>query len=707
MADGPTTEQIAALTKSIAELGKEREKQLEQRKEMNKLLNLETSNLRLEIDLLTEQANLAKANAVMLADIQNRAGDDEEKYRVLLQEKKVALEKAADGTEKYKDEIEYLNQVLEAGTGQFKDHIEALKKEQQELLKTSVASLKLKKRTEDLSTATGALSGNIFNITGRLGKKGFAGALAEGLTKGVDFKGLLGDMATKFKSLNIVGNIFANTFARVKELADLQAGIRQATGAGAEMNNVFTDSYRDTLTMGVQAAETAEAVKTLYSEFAGFTDLSATAQQRLATLTSTLKFYGLSAQEVATTQNFLQKGLQMTAEEAEATQTELVALGKALGVPPKIINRDFAIAGNVIAQFGDKGVGVFKQLAAQAKATGASMSTLLAFAEGFDMFDTAADKVGNLNAIMGGAFFDTMEMVGANEAERIEIAKRNLELAGKDFSSMKKREKQMFANALGISDMTEANHLFGNTLEDIAAQEAKLFKTGKMGWKELTEGAKGAMSMSDKLNGVFNRMELVMQPLVDVVMDLLTGFLDLVEFMDPFWKGLEKIFGWVFLILGPIAKLVMWVGAFVGGIMLLLNPLTWLIGALAAIGAWMENIAGLGGKVESSIDKATSPSKWFSGEAVGNVKATAINTPGTPGPAISESYAASTHARGAALAAQSQAAAAPRREFAAPAPAAAQAANSTIILQVDGRQFAKAIVDPWADKTFNLSTELS
>lgn len=694
--DGPTPVEIAALTKSLEDLRNEREAQLKLRKEMASAADIEISTLKTEIELLTEQAMTARNNAIMLAELQANAKDGEEAYRAELQLKLEALKEADDKTGKYADQIKILNDILNDTTANIKDLVEKLKKEQQQALRTSKSILKLKKNTEGLSTATSGLLGDLTGATLQLGKKGFGGALAKALTEGAGFTALLKDQAATFKKLNIVGNIFANTINNVWELANLEAGIRQATGAGEEMNEVFIESYKSTLLLGRQAIDVSEAIKTLSMNFVGFTNLSETAQKRLTSLTTTLKMYGISSSEVATTQDILQMSLQMSAEEAESVQMELVSLAKALKVPPGIITRDFKTAQNVIGQFGKKGINVFKGLSAQVKATGIEMSSLIGIAEQFDTFESAAEHVGSLNAIMGGDYFDTMTMVAATEDERIALLKQGVAAMGKSWESMGRFERKAIMAAAGIRDMTEANKMFGSSIESVNARQIEAFNAGTMGWDELTEGAKGAMGATDKWNAILGRMALIIQPVIDGLMEFLDGLLGFLEIATPVFEFFEGIIGFFMGVLKPVflatGALLGVVGALraLQFVMMALTkgPFGKVILGLTLIYELMKAIGMVTDDASSSFGKMKAPG-WMPGSKAGLSGTPApVGTPGIPGGAISNA------SQGANMAAQTQAASTYAQAASPLAPAVTSPAfGGDVVVQLNGNEIARLSKD--------------
>ena len=71
---------------------------------------------------------------------------------------------------------------------------------------------------------------------------------------------------------------------------------------------------------------------------------------------------------------------------------ELAMLGQKMGMTSSQIMKDFQAVSGSLAVFGSGAIDVFKDLEAQAKATGIEVQSLVNIAKQFDTFDKAADK---------------------------------------------------------------------------------------------------------------------------------------------------------------------------------------------------------------------------------------------------------------------------------------------------------------------------
>ena len=98
------------------------------------------------------------------------------------------------------------------------------------------------------------------------------------------------------------------------------------------------------------------------------------------------------------------------------------------------------------------------------KVTGIETGKLIDIVSQFDTFEGAATAAGRLNAMLGGAYLNSVELMRASEEERIIILRRSLEMSGKTFDAMNRQEKLAYASAAGISDLNDASKLFNSSL---------------------------------------------------------------------------------------------------------------------------------------------------------------------------------------------------------------------------------------------------
>ena len=232
---------------------------------------------------------------------------------------------------------------------------------------------------------------------------------------------------------------------------------------------------------------------------------------------------------------------------------------------------------------------VFKGMAAASKATGIEMGSLLSIAGQFDTFDQGAKAVGSLNAILGGPYFNTIEMLNASEEERVRLMLEGMEASGKSWAAMDKFERMAVANAAGITDMAEANKLFGTSLSEYDMMQAKA-EAASMSQEELEEASKNAMSVVEKFKTIMQNFAVSMSPVLDVLGGIADGVLWLQEKMGN-WFGV--------LVLGGGAIL-----AFVGVITTLIGTLGTAALATKALGPVIKGAGKAIGEAGKNAAKA-------------------------------------------------------------------------------------------------------
>lgn len=114
-------------------------------------------------------------------------------------------------------------------------------------------------------------------------------------------------------------------------------------------------------------------------------------------------------------------GFQMTAGEAKSLSETVAAVGNATGVGMREAVKNFAFAQTRMAYSSSRMMENFKALQLTSAQTGIGFEALTnAFGDSMDTFEGSASKAGNLNAILGRSVFNSIDLLGKTEAERVE-----------------------------------------------------------------------------------------------------------------------------------------------------------------------------------------------------------------------------------------------------------------------------------------------
>ena len=351
--------------------------------------------------------------------------DKEEAYLKLLDEELKAYKKSAEYTdEEYKKRLETL----------------ALAKDELEARKDSLDY------TENLIT-------RFTGITDQP-KSGLAKMFAnpDGFSKGFS------DATVKMiNPMNImtstIDKVVETTIALAVEQDQAVVNFRTATGASGEFDNNIRGLEVSLRQAGVSAAEAGQAVQSLYLNVTDFTVMSEANQAVLGETVAVLNELGVSAETTAKNMQFAIKILGQSEKQAARLQRELFTFAQELGVSADQMASDFASMGPQIAALGSNGVDAFKKLEVQAKNTGLALSEILGLVEKFDKFDSAAESVGKLNALLGGPYLNTLELVAETDpSKRFEILKDRIDDAGLSFDQMDYYQRKALASAVGLNE---------------------------------------------------------------------------------------------------------------------------------------------------------------------------------------------------------------------------------------------------------------
>ena len=279
----------------------------------------------------------------------------------------------------------------------------------------------------------------------------------------------------KMKELLTVKNLAAAGITKVVE-ATVALAIEQdaaavafnkATGQAGAYNAQIAGLERSMFNAGVTSADAGQAFADLFTTVTDFSNMSESTQMDLAKTTALLNELGVSSSESAQSIQFLTKVMGQSTGQAAAQTREIFAFAQELGVSAAGMSADFIKMQPQIAALGDTGVQAFKDLQAQAKATGMSFDSLLSITAKFDTFASAADQVGKLNAVMGGPFLNTLEMVAATDpAERMRKLSEGINASGLSFDDMSYYQKKAMTSAAGLNSEMELAMLMSGKLEN-------------------------------------------------------------------------------------------------------------------------------------------------------------------------------------------------------------------------------------------------
>jgi len=360
------------------------------------------------------------------------------------------------------------------------------------------------------------------------------GTLVSAAESGEDFADNLNLIADGFEDmiqpLNVAGmaitKLFDTTKQMVLSLDGAFASFNAATGQAGKYNETIVATADAAAKFGIDAAGAGEAAQALFVNMSSYTDLAPDVAAQLGTTAAGLEKMGFGAANAGKIMDHAMKGWGMSVGEAEQMTMDLAASAQALGMDITQYGAQFQTAMKELGKYGPEAVDIFKDLAAVSKTAGVEMDTLMGIADQFDTIDKAAEASSKLNMIMGGNLFNSMELLNLKEHERIKVVQKRIAQSGRSWSAMDQHERQALAATLQISDMAEANRLFGMSASAYE-ENAKKSAEATMHQEQLAEATKASTSMGEKFALIMERMAIGASFIVEGINWILDGLLEL------------------------------------------------------------------------------------------------------------------------------------------------------------------------------------
>ena len=322
---------------------------------------------------------------------------------------------------------------------------------------------------------------------------------------------------------------------------NLSKEIGKATGFGNKFTHTIKAMGVEGNLMGIGFKESADALKALTTGLSSFNPNAEKTNMNVGMTVAKLEKLGVSSAASVKSIDHMQRAMGLSAEKAADMTAQIARMGKEIGISGTKMIEDFNAASGRLAIYGNQNIKVFKQLAAQAKATGIAMQSLLAISKNFDTFDAAAESAGKLNAVLGTQL-STIEMMNATDSERIMILKQEVQASVGNFDSLDKFTKQYVAQAMGVASVDEAQRLL-----NMSTAEYQKYQDGQKEsadiQKELSEAVAEMVPLMTQLKLVAIQLFMVFEPLISGFSALFAGvnylYTGFVGLFDGMGMGVE------------------------------------------------------------------------------------------------------------------------------------------------------------------------
>jgi hypothetical protein len=497
-----------------------------------------------EVDLAKELLDLYQKQGGAIDDIHSKWDDVQEKqiqyHRKLLEE---AEKSGTAGAQRIKD---------------LQDELEGLEKNY--------------KKVRQIRSATEELVEGISGMSDKW-KSSFVGGLVDPATSlETKLTGIQQGLASSVTTANFLaasfGKIAELSAASFMELQDALPAFNAATGQAGALNDEIIRLTAGARNFAADMKDVGDSFTALMANVRGFNTMSGATRDELVLLGVGLGKLGLDATTSARFFDNLIAGLGVAPSMVDDVVYDLAGAAQALEMPFAELAKGLDDAMPRLAMFGKDAPRIFKRIAAQAKATGIETQKLLGIVSQYDTFEGAAKAAQGLNAILGGAYLNSVELLTAKDEERVVILRRAIAESGRSWEAMDRHTRQAVASAAGISDMNEAAKLFTSSLSDL--QDG--FGDVNVEQQEFDKMVDSATTLADKFKAFWMA---AIQPLIPAIQWMIEGIGSLLD------KVMALGTGWTASITG--ASLLI-------GIFVSLKLVSWMVGV--AIGIVAKAAAG-------------------------------------------------------------------------------------------------------------------
>tara|TARA_Y100000114_G_scaffold95447_2_gene88781 strand:- start:3250 stop:5679 length:2430 start_codon:yes stop_codon:yes gene_type:complete len=332
-----------------------------------------------------------------------------------------------------------------------------------------------------------------------------------------------------FNALNVATGLFytikEQSIGLAQALDRANVAFAEGTGLGNEFQSTIAQAAIENNHLGIEMREAGRATEALLTSTALFSEQSKKLQGDMVKLGAELSKIGVDGNTAAESLNIFQLNMDMSGNEAIKMSKKLAMMGKAMGKTSAQMTKDFQQAFSVLAVHGEESIEVFQGLSAAAKTAGLEVGKLTTLAGKFDTFESAATTTGKLNALLGSQLSAT-EMLMMKEDERVETLIRQVQAQDVAFKDMDRFQQKAIASAAGITDMNEAQRIFGMNMEQFSDHREKMEKQANV-QENFSKAIEATIPIQEKFTIFLREFAIVVEPLLG----MMESFFDVLIFL--------------------------------------------------------------------------------------------------------------------------------------------------------------------------------
>ena len=456
-----------------------------------------------------------------------------------------ALEVVSAGTERYtQKQQESKNAAIASAEAQLQlaraigdtagieKHTASLKEANGELAahvaQTNAAAQAQEAYNAQVAAGTKAVK-NLGGTVGLMGKDWEQSNVGMLMTKG-GLEGVTKGLWEMIQPMNLAGSVMAalaDATLNITLAADeASVELNKTTGMVGAFDDQIAASERRMFKFGIGIEELSSTFSTLAVEVGTFTSLSKDDQTSMAESISLMEKFGISADQTTSNIGSMSAAMGISEVEAVKLQQSLLLTGMENEIATSKMMSDFAAVSDELMAFGDTAVDVFADLAVAAKASNMQVGELLGIATRFDTFEGATESVGKLNALLGGPFLNSLEMVMETDpTKRLSMLQGALNSTGKSFQDMSYYERKAIADAAGLASTADLAKVMSGEFDGLAGNVGK----SEEELAAMEETTTNFNTLMDEVKQTLMTFAVNLRPVIDIVKGLMQKFQSLSE----------------------------------------------------------------------------------------------------------------------------------------------------------------------------------
>ncbi len=453
----------------------------------------------------------------------------------------------------------------------------------QEFMENFVKLSKEMQRTSDAFSKLSNSNSELLKAFSALGKK--TNNLIDDVRSLVEATGELFSKEGLSNTLNLAAGAILKasqdlekSFEKMRGEFILSSG--QTAAWGTQMREAMQDASNNISKFGVSTKDAMLVVNSSLNLMQGDFDTASKTFSKLSqdqlqnkesvmTNIALMQQFGISAEQTAKSIDVVYNSISITTGanadfSAQMSQASNIVAETTL----EITNMGFSISqASSIMQKGSDIALVFgkealQQLAGQASRTRIEFDSLVAVAAKFDTFDSAAQHVGKLNALLGADYIGVTDMMFAEPAERVKMlsgAFDQADLSAESLKNVSEAEKNFtlmtIQSTLGLKDKNEALKFlnadeFDRGIMLQKQQDAAIDQANAQA--KMNQMLLDAMPAMEQFANAFKNLLSIMQPVLEIINGIIKVGAWIVEFFGSAAKSTE---GWVKTLLSLIGTI--------------------------------------------------------------------------------------------------------------------------------------------------------